>query len=124
MAESILNSVKHSLGLSLTDPSFDEDVLMHINGAIAALFQLGVGPSDPVLVVDNTTEWSGLTDNLHLLSLCKQFVYHTTKMNFDAPGTSYLIEANQNIISELTFRIMVMADPYVPEAEETPEEEV
>lgn len=122
MADSILNTTKQLLGLSLVDTGFDVDVLVHVNNAIATLHQLGVGPAEPVLVVDKDTEWSALTDDGVLLSMVKPFVYLTTRMSFDPPGTSFLGDAISKTIQELTFRIYVQADPPVPET--TPEEEV
>lgn len=43
--ESILTSIKKMLGISKEYTHFDEDLIMHINAALAVLGQLGVGPS-------------------------------------------------------------------------------
>ena len=46
MGESILTSTKKLLGIEDDDTSFDLDVLIHINTALAILNQLGVGPNE------------------------------------------------------------------------------
>lgn len=114
MADSILNTTKQLLGLSLADTGFDVDVLVHINSAISTLNQLGVTPTTPVLVVDKDTEWSAITDDGVLLSMLKPFVYLTTRMSFDPPGTSFIGESITRTLAELTFRIYVHVDPPVP----------
>lgn len=122
MADSILNTTKQLLGLSLEDTSFDVDVLIHINSSISTLHQLGVGTTDPELVVDKDTEWSSLTEDSVLLSMVKPFIYLTTRLSFDPPGTSFLGDSITRTLAELTFRIYVQADPPLPDP--LPPEEV
>ena len=43
---SILDDTKKLLGIHADDPSFDIDVMIHLNSAFAILNQLGVGPDD------------------------------------------------------------------------------
>ena len=42
--DSILTSVKKSLGITEEYEHFDADILMHINTALMTLTQIGVGP--------------------------------------------------------------------------------
>jgi hypothetical protein len=52
---SILDSIKQLLGIDVNDTNFDKELIMHINGALMILNQLGVGP-----------EFYSITDkNLH-----------------------------------------------------------
>lgn len=114
MNDSILNTTKKTLGIPVDDSAFDLDILLHINSALSVLNQLGVGPSDSFLVVDKDTEWSSLTDDVILLSMAKPFVALKVRVTFDPPGTSFLIDAIEKSIAELTWRIQIQADPYIP----------
>jgi len=41
--DSILLSIKKMLGIDANDTSFDQELIMHINGALMVMTQLGVG---------------------------------------------------------------------------------
>lgn len=56
--DSILTSIKKMLGLHASDESFDIDVIIGINTALAALTQIGVGPAEGFTIEDATTTWS------------------------------------------------------------------
>ena len=43
MEESILNDIKKMLGITEDYDVFDTDIMVHINGAIGILNQLGIG---------------------------------------------------------------------------------
>jgi len=122
MPDSILNTTKKALGLPVEDTAFDVDILMQINTAVAVLTQLGVGPTTPLSVVDADTEWENLTTEPTVLSMVKTFIYLKTRMGFDPPGTSFLLDAMSKNLDELTWRIEIQANPYVPEEETTPPE--
>lgn len=121
MIESILNTIKKMLGISVEDSAFDADVLVAINSAIMFLHQIGVGPEDPILVVDQNTEWDALTTNTAIQAMSKTYIYLSAKMVFDPPGTSFAIEAFRKILDELYWRIQVVSDPYIPEPVVPPE---
>ena len=114
MTESILNTIKKMLGVPVEDSAFDSDVLVHINGALSTLTQLGVGPVDPILVANKDTEWSSLTIDPTVQGMAKQFIYLTVKLLFDPPSTSFVIESYAKTIQELTWRLEVQANPYIP----------
>ena len=44
MEESILNTVKKTVGMNPEYTAYDSDIIMHINTALMRLRQLGVGP--------------------------------------------------------------------------------
>ena len=122
MVDSILNSTKKLLGVPVEDEAFDADILVHINGTMSTLHQLGVGPTDQLLIVDKDTEWVSLTNNPVIQGMSKQFVYLNVRLLFDPPGTSYLLESFTRSLSELTWRLEVEANPYTPTPEEDEEE--
>ena len=41
---SILESIKQMLGVDVEDTNFDRDLIIHINGALMIMNQLGIGP--------------------------------------------------------------------------------
>jgi hypothetical protein len=106
-ATSILNDVKTMLGVNLSDYNFDSDIITHINMALGIINQLGVGPSDGLVVADYTTLWSALLSSGPTLSLVKTYVYLKVRLVFDPPTTSYLIEAKERQFKELEYRISI-----------------
>lgn len=116
MEDSILISTKKILGLSEDYAAFDLDVLTHINMAFATLNQLGVGPSVSFSVEDSSAGWSDLGVPPGQLSLVRTYVYLKTKMLFDPPGTSFVIEATNKQIAELEWRLMAYKEVDFSEA--------
>lgn len=119
---SILDSTKQVLGVADTDTSFDLDVTMLVNSAFGSLSQLGVGSDSGFVITDNTTLWSQYISDLVYLGMIKQFIFMTVKLAFDPPGTSFGLEAIQNQLQQLAWRINVKAeeitppsDPFAPE---------
>lgn len=107
MTTSILNDVKTALGVSLSEYSFDAEITMHINATLAILQQLGVGPTDGLVITDYTTLWSAFLSSSPNLSLVKTYVYLHVRTLFDPPTTSYLIDAMNKQILELEHRISI-----------------
>lgn len=115
--ESILNTIKKLLGVSVQDTAFDADILVFINSSIAVLRQIGVGPEDPLLVVDKDTEWSALTEDETILSMSKVYIHLSTKISFDPPGSSFIIDAFKKVADEYLWRLKEEAEPPLPPEE-------
>lgn len=115
--ESILNTIKKLLGVSVDDTAFDADILVFINSSIAILRQVGVGPEDPLLVVDKDTEWTALTEDATILSMSKVYIHMTTRLAFDPPSNSFTIDAFKRVADELIWRIKEEAEPPIPPEE-------
>lgn len=112
MDESILNSIKKLIGgfdVDCTD--FDVDLIIHINTALAILTQLGVGPTGGFSIKDQTTTWGEFIPENKNLEPIKTFVYLKTKLIFDTPMSSAVIEAIEKLIDETQYRILCEADP-------------
>lgn len=108
MEQSILKSTKKVLHIGPDDASFDLDILMHINSAFSTLTDLGVGPREGFAVEDAAVEWKAFLsspDDLPMLSKVKTFVFLQTRLLFDPPGTSFLLEAFDKQIQESLWRI-------------------
>lgn len=106
---SILNDVKHSLGLLADDPAFDTSVIMHTNTAIADLTQLGVGPIEGFRITGVTEEWSQFADDPRL-SAVQSYIYLKVKLLFDPPTTGFTVAAYERQLQEMAFRINVVVD--------------
>lgn len=111
MTDSILNTTKINLGINEEDNSFDREILTHINSVMLTLDQLGVGPVGGFLIFDDEAEWWDLLGDDPRLNAVKTLVWAKVKMLFDVPGTSFHINALQDQIREMEYRLMVHATP-------------
>lgn len=109
--ESILTSIKKTLGISEEYTHFDEDLIMHINSALAVLCQLGVGPSEGFFITNKSAVWSDFVPDLSKLQFIKTYVYQKVKLLFDPPQSSAAIQALNESIKEFEWRINVQVDP-------------
>ena len=110
MTDSILNSTKHALGLTEDHTVFDQDVIMHINGAISEFTQLGVGPKEGYSITDATDEWPDFLGDSKRLELVKSCLYLKVKLIFDPPETSFAIDAINKVIERYEWRINFEAE--------------
>ena len=101
----ILNTVKKTLNLPADIDDFDPDIIMHINSVFSTLNQLGIGPSEGFAIDDDSTEWDSYLNGDLSLNNVKSYMFLRVRMLFDPPGTSFLLEAFQKQIDELTWRI-------------------
>lgn len=106
MEDSILKSVKKSLGISPDDKSFDEDVLMHINSTFSVLQQLGIGPPEGFQIEDKTSGWEEFIGTDKRLNMVKTYVHQKVRLVFDPPATGYLVEAAKAQILETEVRLV------------------
>lgn len=105
--DSILNSIKKLLGLSVDYDAFDQDIAIYINTAIANLAHMGVGPSDGFSVTGPDETWQELLGSSGLgdLHSVKSYIHITVKKIFDPPGASNHLAALDAVLEEITWRI-------------------
>lgn len=115
MEDSILISTKSILGLDEGYDVFDLDIMTHINAAFSTLYQLGVGPTPAFMIDGDQDLWSTVGLSVHSLSMVKSYIFLKTRMVFDPPGTSFLIEATNKQIQELEGRLSVFREFELPE---------
>lgn len=108
MSTSILNDVKHSVGLLPEDTSFDTDILMYINGAIGTLTQLGVGPVFGYTVTGPENVWSELYTDPRLNG-AMSFIFLKVDQLFKPERPGPVIAAIDRQLEEMSFRLMVAA---------------
>lgn len=112
MDESILSTIKKMLGLAADYEAFDQDIIVLINSAIMVLRQLGVGPQDGYAISDSSATWSEyLGEDEALLASVKTYIYLKTKVVFDPPSSSFVLDAMQKQIDEYEWRTNVEVDP-------------
>lgn len=116
MADSILDSVKATLGIEADDPSFDLELIMYINGVFTKLAQLGIGPTleKPSTIgykiEDKNDDWMDFLPTTMLLESVKTFMYLSVRLVFDPPSTSYGITAMKEQIAEHEWRLNVQRE--------------
>jgi len=110
MEQSILKSVKKVLHIGDDDPSFDEDILLHINSAFSTLNDLGIGPAGGYFIEDDTAEWGDyldLEDDLIHVHRVKTVIYLSVRLVFDPPATTFALNAAQENLREQMWRLNV-----------------
>lgn len=108
---SILRTVKKMLGLPLNDfGQFDIDLIIHINSAFDTLTQLGVGPVEGFRITGLDETWDDFVTDQRL-DMIKSYVYMKTRLAFDPPSSSFVIDAFNKQIVEYEWRLNVAVDP-------------
>lgn len=104
--ESILETVKSHIPMYVEESDdFDNDIIDLINTSFSRLGSLGVKPA-AFFIEDSNAEWEDyIPDDPYLLNLVKTFIKLKTKLMFDPPATSPLLDAINKNISELEFLI-------------------
>lgn len=110
--DSILTSVKKSLGIMEEYEHFDPELIMYINSAFSTLNQLGAGPEEGFAIVDKTSNWSDFipSEMANKLEMIKSYVCLKVKIIFDPPSSSAAMESINKMISEYEWRINVFVD--------------
>lgn len=109
---SILNDIKNSVGLDAdySPPAFQTQIIMAINTAFMELHQLGVGPKNGFTISDEKQEWSEFIDDKIQLEGAKTYLELRTRLLFDPPTNSFLVDAIKDQIKELQFRLEIQVE--------------
>jgi len=108
--DSILDSVKQALGVDIFEVAFDADLVMHINTVFSTLHELDVGPNIPVTITSNQDLWTTFMETNVDLNAAKSYMVAKVRLLFDPPATSFGINALQEVIKELEWRLNVIAE--------------
>lgn len=108
--DSILTSIKKLLGITEEYEHFDQDIIIHINTALMILTQLGVGPSDGFFIKDKYALWSDFIPDVKTLEAVKSYIYLKVRMLFDPPTSSSLMNAMEQNMKELEWRLNVASE--------------
>lgn len=113
MEDSILISTKTVLGIQDV-PSFDTDVITHINSTFSIVTQLGIGPVEGFSIENAEGKWSDLGLSIPLLGLLRTYVFLKVRMLFDPPTTSFHIAAMHEQIDEHEHRLSMFREDAIP----------
>ena len=103
--DSILISIKKLLGITEDYEHFDPDIIMHINSVFSILTQLGVGSADGFSITGAGETWSDYIQDEKKLEMVKSYIYQKVRLLFDPPTSSALMEAANNAVAELEWRL-------------------
>lgn len=110
MADSILDSVKKTLGVDSDYDVFDADILTHINSTFLTLSQIGVGPVMGYMIEDSDPTWDDFLGKDSRLIAVKSYMYLKVRLLFDPPPTSFHIAAIEKQLNELEWRLNLQAE--------------
>lgn len=110
MGSSILDDVKQMLGIEIDDPSFDREIVLHINSVFLILNQLGVGPPDGYRIFDRSQNWNDFVSTRVDVEALKSYVYLKVRLLFDPPTSSFVLESINKMASEFEWRLNVQVD--------------
>lgn len=106
MYESILISIKKLLGIAEDYEHFDPDLIMHINTVFMILHQMGVGPKEtPFMIEDANAIWDDFIKDVKDLQPVKTYIALKVKLVFDPPTSSSHLQAINDTIKELEWRL-------------------
>lgn len=112
VTESILDSVKKTLGIDPKFLEFDPDILININAAISTLRQIGIGPDEGFLVTDDEQTYSDfLGEESKEINMVKMYLFQKTKLGFDPPTNGTVLQCLKDSIAELEWRLNIQVDP-------------
>ena len=86
--DSILLSIKKTLGMEPEFTQFDPDIILHINTIIQVLYQIGLNIPDGFTVIDQNNLWTDYIQDpryTKITSLIKQYIFMRVRMIFAPP---------------------------------------
>lgn len=111
MDDSILNTVKKSLGIVPEYDAFDDALIMDINSVFMVLSQLGVGPDKGFRIEDSSAEWSEfLSSDDENYESYKSYICMKVRLLFDPPSSSTHMQCIKDLISELEWRLNIESE--------------
>lgn len=108
MNESILLTIRKMIGPSIDYDVFDQDLMIHINAAFSRLCQLGVGPELPFSITGMGERWCDFMVCGYQEEI-KQYIYLKTRLIFDPPANSSVINVYKEEIERLEWLLKEVA---------------
>lgn len=111
VSDSILDSVKTTLGIDLTVTEFDEELKLYINSVLASVVQMGIGPKNGYSITDNTATWSnfiGKEDSRY--NMLKTYVALKVKSMFDPSTNKTVTDSVNSVVSEYEYRLKIQKE--------------
>ena len=95
------------MGIEEEYTHFDQDIIMNINSALLSLNQIGIGSPTGFTISTSATKWSDLLGDRKDLESVKLYIYLKTRVTFDPPSSSFLLESINKQIAELEWRLNI-----------------
>ena len=112
MEESILITIKKMLGLAADYTAFDTDIIVFVNSAMMTLQQMAVGDKAGFRITGYDETWSDFIPSDIFLESVKEYIYLCTKMGFDPPANSFVMEAMKQQKAEYEWRLREQCEFY------------
>lgn len=122
--DSILDTIKDSLDIDITETLYDTKIKMFINTSFMKLKQLGVGPVEGYKITGKENVWSEFTADVPTLEAVQTYIFLAVTLLFDPPPTSYAIQSFTDQLLEIEWRLKTEYNKVYPVIEETTEEGV
>ena len=106
MSNSILETVRRGCQIDQDCDDFDLDLLPIVNSVFSKLSQLKVGPDEGFEVTGPKEKWNDYVSDKKLLGYVKEYVSKSTRLKFDPPASSTILEAFKEEIKELEWNII------------------
>lgn len=112
MIDNILENVKTTCGITMSDTAFDDDLISKINAELFELNQIGIGLTGYYISVLDNGNWEEFEpDHPELAGAISQLVGLRVKLIFDPPTSSMAKESYEKTIDRLEWRLNVAVDP-------------
>ena len=111
MEQNILDSIKILLGIQCDYDAFDNEIIYNINNAFMDLYQLGFG-KQPFVIKNKREIWSDAIENNKFFEGIKMYIFQKTKLGFDPPGSSFVLESINNQLRETEWRLNMQKEEF------------
>lgn len=108
--KTILEDIRHAIGLGDEHTFFDSDLILHVNSTFDIIHQLGAGPIDGFVIEDGSETWDDYFAGYKTIEFIKTYMYISVKLVFDPPQNSFLVKALEDKQKEYEWRINVAAE--------------
>lgn len=105
LLDSILQSVKLYCLVPEETTIYDSQIVTFINSALNTVKELGVGPLNGYHITDGGSTWGDLDVSEPLCSSIEEYVKLVTRLAFDPPTNSFLVNLLNDRKNELEWRI-------------------
>lgn len=103
---SILDTTKVLVGIAPDETHFDDIITVHINTALMALNQLGIGPLTGFSITGSAETWNDyLGETFANVEAVKNYIFIVTKLAFDPPTSSYVVDVMERTLREIEWRL-------------------
>lgn len=110
MNDNILASVKKICNVLEDDTSFDQELILFINSALMVIMQEWHGMDHAFKLEDGTETWDDLLGEDTDYEGVKELIGLKVKLMFDPPSNSAVIQAMNDQIKDLEWRLYLWKD--------------